>query len=225
MQSNKPSPDDLLEIPGWEGYLNYVRGDRHTRRSTLSQVNLNIVETLDLFDGLTHAEAGAFTRLLLEYARHPLRDDAEDARGPRRMTRAMAVRCLSAGTANAQRLLASLEQKGCVRFVPEVSRLEVEYEIEFENEVDSEVEFESEVASDGKVGVEENHGLEGEGGALDRPPSTTNGHDRGPVDVNEFLRSAPTLSEKEAEQKERDHEAKTRRDYAAWERDAAKIPF
>jgi hypothetical protein len=129
-------PDDLLEIPGWEGYLNYVRGDRHTRRSTLSQVNLNVAETLDMYDKLTIAEAGAFIRLLVEYARRPLRDDVKDVRGPRQLTRKAALRCLDGAGTHRSRFLTSLEQKGFVTFVPDASRLEFEYEVENEFEVE-----------------------------------------------------------------------------------------
>jgi hypothetical protein len=114
-----PHEEEYVEIPGWEHYVNYIRIYRDKMRGGVPQVNLNVGEAFDLFDGMTANEVGAFILILLEHARRPLRDDTGPATGPRRLTKRSAMQLLRnylATGSQRSRTMASLQERGCVRF-------------------------------------------------------------------------------------------------------------
>lgn len=117
-QSRPERDDDVLVFRDWAGYLPYLRLSRDRKRSRLPQVSLYVDETRDLFEGWTLAERGLFVALLLEAASRPLVENAQDAAGTRRLTRASVVRAVREFDANGLRVLARLLERGCVAFCP-----------------------------------------------------------------------------------------------------------
>lgn len=114
----------LVHPVGWHDYLNYVRDNRTpSPRWRPPHLNLNVAEALTLYEELTPPQFAAYVRILLAYASAPLIAPERGATGPRRLTRAAALRTIRSRNGAGPGMFGSLVDAGLLVLASEEGEL------------------------------------------------------------------------------------------------------